>query len=310
MSHRTFGTIYNMFRLVFCLLLVLTPLSSAVSQEEDYIEEDDTILEEETYDPDEELLEEGYTGTLAEDDPDNEARLILEEDDEEFEEENEEYLEDELEDNLPSHLIKVQFNSTVQFTEWEMTEEGPKALSSPYLEILYQHNCEIPINLGKRKKRVKSECDFEVDLSGHLASNDLFECKLDIAIEKIPVELSCKVKENKIEDKENPDEEALVEKQLACSLKFSKEAKENWYSNCVDFTSGATLNTEGDTESYNLEVLNRIEPSLRSLLIENYDPKSEYSLILETAPEIIEDIELANDVYLYGEGNISIEENF
>jgi len=82
--------------------------------------------------------------------------------------------------------------------------------------------------------------------------------------------------------------------------------QEDWFSFCTDIT-GATLNTQGEREDYNYQALKMVEPSLKSLVIEDFQFQDDTRLDLLVEPSIIKDDEILNDILLSGSGEVTIE---
>jgi len=247
-----------------------------------------------------------FTGTLAEDDPENEE---LQREQELFGSEEEAETEDvEGEEEEASHLLQFNFTSHLQFIV-QPTEESTAAvdqtLGEPYMEIEYTTQFEIPLNLKERRQLNNIDAEYEVQNWGSLARNEFFDCRLEIAIPQIPVEITTRLKKEVQKDEETDDEE-VINYQLAIKVDFGDEAVEDWFSLCTD-VSGAILNTQGETEDYNLQVLKLVEPSIKALVLEEYDPEEEATIPLTVESTIITDDDIANDIVMYGDGSVTIE---
>jgi hypothetical protein len=53
--------------------------------------------------------------------------------------------------------------------------------------------------------------------------------------------------------------------------------------------------------------LGMIEPSLKALIVEDYEPDEETRIPLSVSPETVTDTDMSNDVILSGDGAITIE---
>lgn len=244
-----------------------------------------------------------FTGTLAEDDPENEE---LQKEQELFgpEPEEEEVLEEEEEEEEFTHVLKFFFTSHIQFVNQENPNYDELSSNEPYMEIEYMTQFEIPLNLKDKRQSTTIEAEYETQNWGSLARNEFFDCRLEIAIPQIPVDVTTRLKTETL--KEEGEEEEIINHKLAIKIAFSKEAQENWFSYCTD-VSGAILNTQGDTEEYNLETLSMVEPSLKTLLIDGFLPDEESRISLSVEPTLIDDEEIANDVVLFGDGTVIVE---
>lgn len=239
-----------------------------------------------------------FTGTLAEDDPEN--LEIMERELELFGEEDEDFEEEYVEPETGSHLIKFEFISRVQFVNHEITPEGLTITGEPYMEIEYKTHFEMPTTIADKRKRENIEAEYEIQNWGSLAKNEFFDCRLDIAMQEMPVEIITRLQ--KIGGEEDPD----ATTNLALKIKFSKDSQEDWFSFCTDIT-GAKLNTQGDTEDYNYQAIRLIEPSLRALVVEDYNIADQTKIDLNVPPKTINDYEISNDIIISGDGEITVE---
>lgn len=212
---------------------------------------------------------------------------------------------DDLVDTIDAtHMLTFQFTSRVKFAQEVKNEKGiVTGAAPPHLTIEYDTHFEIPVRITKNKETAKIQAVYDVDQWGSLARNEFFDCRLDIAMPEIPVEITTRLKSKKIKDEDNEDKVAY---DLALGLDFSKEKREDWFSLCTD-VSGAVLNTKGEQEDYSFRVLKLIDPSLKSIFIEDYDPLEKNKIDLSADPTIIEDADIDNDITLSGKGSISLD---
>jgi len=260
-------------------LLALFIASPALSQ--------DSTLSEDDYS----LPDENFTGTLDEEDDDNPEY-------ERIKNENETFGDDDLdaeaypEEDQPNYIIKFNFDSQVVFMDQN---------DYPYLEINYNTKFEEEFTaITSKRSMTDGEVEFESEIVGDLAGNDLFTCKLDIMIQSYPVNIMARVK-HITETEEEPESF-----DLALQIKLEKDYKEDWFSNCTG-VDGSVFNTQGDPEKYNLQVLDNVAPSLNAILVEEFDPYQETIIELVSETLIVDDEDLNETVTLTGSGTITIE---
>lgn len=235
-----------------------------------------------------------YTGTLAEDDPENE----------DLQEEKKLFGEDEVDEEQKNegppgtHLLRFEFTAMAQFVHHQ---EGVEAIGAePYMEIEYVTRFEFPIPLLETRQTLKAEADYDINNWGSLAQNEFFDCKLDINLQQLPVEVTTRL--NKLEAPEGEEPKFS----LAAKIVFNKDSHEDWFALCSD-ASGATLNTQGEQEEYNLKILELIEPSLRGIVVDEFDRFDDVKIDLSVPAKTVEDRDLADDIVLSGNGSITIE---
>lgn len=241
-------------------------------------------------------------GTLADDDPDNEARKQDEERQRELF--GPDAPGNEVDTDV-SHLLRFEFTARVQFSLHPATEAQALLLTEPYLQVEYKSNFELPVSLGSHRKEYDTEAQYDVNTWGALARNEFFDCRLEVIIPHMPVHVTTRLRQEK-KAAETDDTEEPQLSSLAIALDFGGDLREDWYSFCTD-TSGANLNTKGETESYQLQILKMVQPSLKSIFIEEMDILDNNEVKLVVEPTIIDDREIANDITLSGEGRILIQ---
>lgn len=208
-----------------------------------------------------------------------------------------------------THKLKFDFISRVQFIDKykDLKIQGAKntglkaPTGEPYMEVEYHTQFEANIVLGKTRSIEKVDADFDSQHWGSLARNEYFDCRLDITIPQIPVELTTKIIEVIPEGEAEP-----TSQQLAIKVDFGTGLKEDWFSLCTDI-SGDTLNTKGDTQEYNLQSLKMVEPVLSALLVEDYDPTAKTKIDLSIPSKVVPDDEIQNDITFSGEGSVTID---
>lgn len=259
---------------LFTLLITRPALAAPILDEDDY-----------------KLPDEHFTGTLDDEDDDNPEY-------ERFKDENETFGDDDLdaeaypEDDQPNYLIKFNFDSQVVFMDQN---------DYPYLEINYNTKFEEEFAaVTSKRSMTDGEVEFESEIIGDLAGNDLFTCKLDIMIQSYPVSIMARVK-HIAETEEEPEDF-----ELALQIKLEKDYKEDWFSNCTGI-DGSVFNTQGDPEKYNLQVLDNVAPSLNAILVEEFDPYQETIIELVSEPLLVDDEDMNETVTLTGSGTITIE---
>lgn len=235
-----------------------------------------------------------FTGTLADDDPENVNPPDLFGTDEPLPQGEELGSEP-----IGTHLLKFDFTGRVRFTD--QGEPGRPTTGEPYMEIEYNTRFEQVVSVTEARQTFKTQAEYDLNNWGSLARNEFFDCRLDISMQEMPVEITTRINRAPPEEKEG---EPLIS--LALKVDFSQDSREDWFSFCTD-TSGAMLNTQGEPEEYNLKVLHAIEPSLKGLVVDEFDRFEETKIDLVVPPSIIDDKEIANDISYSGKGSIILE---
>ncbi len=204
-----------------------------------------------------------------------------------------------------SHLLKFDFTGSAQFVQQTKNDRNEFISGEPYLEISYTLRFETPIDISPSRKTREIEVEMDISHWGTLAKNEFFECRLEIDMADIPLEITTRMQiERPDGDAKDVDPEDL-KNSLALKLNFDKEIREDWFSLCTDL-GGANLNTQGEAEEYYAELLKLVEPTLSAILVEEYEPSDTTVIELSAEPKIIDDRDIANDILLTGEGNITI----
>ncbi len=191
-----------------------------------------------------------------------------------------------------THTLKFEFTSVVTF-------QNPGD-PSPYIEIHYNNSFETTVRFGKRTQAMGVSADIETQNWGSLAQNEFFECRLNIALQDVSVNVETRMNEEASEDDpENPVRQGVIK------ILYSDTMAEDWFSYCTDI-GGATLNTLGAPEHYNNEILKMIQPSLSAIVIDNFDPTTEQKVELNVEPTLVEDKEISNTILLSGSGMLTI----
>lgn len=289
--------------LMFCTLMLLTPVAHAQSSD-DTESKVDTILQDSSTDdqanqPNDEISDEKessssktngeLTGTLADDDPDssafNEKKVFG--DDEAGDDESDSAVAG------ATHLLRMEFASQVVILD--------KKIDTAIIEIHYITKIEQEIEVKDKRFRTRGRADVATDIVGNLAGNELFTCKLDIQLEKTPVDIMTRYN-NTTETEDEP-----AKSELAVQIKFKKsDFFEDWFSNCIG-VDGSVFNTKGDKEKYLSTTLESISPSLDAMLFEDYNPDDTVSLDISTDPIILDDLDAFEEVTLQGSGSVAIE---
>lgn len=280
------------FRIFFLTLFLLAP--SSYAQLGEYEDEELSTKQTENESSEQssaEEIDENFTGTLApEEDPDHPDYEKLQKEKEMFGEEKEK--DEELLEGLPNYLLKFSFEGHVIFYD--------KTTGSPYLEIVYLTTLEQEILLVNKRYRVQGKANFDTDIVGDYAGNDLFTCKLEINIQSYDVEIMAR--ERAVPD---PDDKEILNHQVALQLKFQKDYQEEWYSNCTSI-DGSLFNTKGNPEKYNIMILEEAIPSLNAMLVEEFSPGDDAEISVETELLEIEDPDL--DLFtISGRGTVTLE---
>lgn len=271
-------------------------------------------------------LDEDFTGTLSDEDPDSEVYKenelfgseeetdeSLESDDSEEsnnrprrprrprpsgtvndgEESDDPNAEVEEEEDLDAtHLLTFEFNSQVLMTNTQ-TEQT-------FLEINYTTRIEKEIQIKKSRYRTTGKATIVNEVIGDLAGNELFGCKLRIETDDIRADIMSRFNQRD----ETEEEEAISE--LALQIKFKKSAMlENWFSDCTG-TDGSLFNTAGDKEKYLYMTLEAITPELTGFTIPDYIRSDEGVIELVAEPFIIEYPDSSEIYTLQGNGQVTI----
>ncbi len=207
--------------------------------------------------------------------------------------------------NGETHLLRFEFNGSVQFMPQEKNNRGEPISGEPYLEVNYQLVFETPIELGTRKQTIKLETDMDIDHWGSFAKNEYFDCQLDIDMAKIPVEISTQLQNNNLKQNNDEDVEEMPPS-LILKISVDQSVRENWFSLCTDF-GGTSLNTQGESEDYHSQLLKMIDPSLSGIVIDSFDSANKTIVELASPQKIINDLDIQNDLSLSGQGQISID---
>lgn len=307
-----------MKHILFTVLMLLVSLSwSARAQLGDYDgeENDPSATEsEESTDAESEEDAEGFTGTYAdEEDPDSpkyqqklEEEEIFGEDEKDHKkghrgrEDGEEvedvpgdefYPEEEFPEDEPNYVLKFLFDSNATFYD--------KLTGEAYMEINYRTVIEQEVSMIEKRFRTKGEVNFETDIIGNYAGNELFTCRLEIEIRSSPVQIMTRLRNV------TTPEDAIPLFEAALQLKFEKKYKEDWYSNCTGI-DGSLFNTKGDPEKYNLMILEDTTPNLNAMLIEEFVPGNDNELEIIMEPLDLEDPDM-DTVSLTGKGTLTLE---
>lgn len=285
---------FTLLKVTFLTALVIAgPALAAPTLDEDVLEDLDSESSESTLSEDDyKLPDENFTGTLDDEDDDNPEYERIKDENEAFGDDDEMGEDAYPEDDQPNYLIKFNFDAQVVFMDQN---------DFPYLEINYNTKFEEEFTaLMSKRSTTTGEVEFESDIVGDLAGNDLFTCKLDIMIESHPVDIMARVK--RIAETEDEPESF----EMALQIKLEKDYKEDWYSNCTG-VDGSVFNTQGDPEKYNLQVLDGVAPSLNAILVEEFYPDEETVIELVSEPLIVDDEDMNETVTLTGSGTITIE---
>lgn len=196
------------------------------------------------------------------------------------------------EDDAPAYVLKFNFDSQVVFSD--------KKTGTSYMEINYNTKIEQEIALVHKRWRSKGEATFTSDISGNLAGNDLFTCKLDITIDSYPVNIMTRLK-TVPETDEDPETD-----QVAVQIVLKNTYKESWFSNCTG-VDGSIFNTQGSPEKYNLTILDNISPNLNGIVIEDFDSSRGAEVELLTEAIDLDDEDMDEVITLTGSGTLSID---
>lgn len=279
-NHKTIPLI--LFAIIFGLVVAPRALAQA---EEEY----DTFVEDETYTETDEISasDEDFTGTLSEEDPDNEN----------LQQETELFGTDEAgveanDEPFPTHLLSVNFEGHVVISDRETT--------IAYLEIFYNVKIEQEIEVKQSRSRVTSPVEITTSIVGSLAGNDLFSCGLDVGglsnAEAESMTIYTVIPET---------EETLEQTNLAVQVKFTKKLEEDWFADCL--SGEFNMKTQGDTEEFLYKIWEGIEPDPKIIAIEDYDIYGTSEIDLYSPPLIIDDEDTGDEFEVSGQGELIVE---
>jgi hypothetical protein len=223
----------------------------------------------------------GFTGTYSDEDEENENSIFG--DDEAM---------DEDEDAYPTHLISLNLNGQVVVTDYET--------DTAYLEINYSAKLEQEIEIKESRYRTKGTIEFTTEVIGDLSGNELYTCKLDIALDNAEAEIMTRYSIIP----ETEEEDAFY--QLALQVKFKKAPEEDWFSDCLA-VDGSVMKTQGDPEKYFHAIWENLTPEMNGILIEDYDIEDAASIDLETEQFYIDDEDLGAEFSISGSGELEVE---
>lgn len=271
--------------IIFCTLPTLVVPGPGFAQESETEE-----AWQETGQETESIIPEDFTGTFADDDPESdvfEETQLFGEDEAAPGEKAEEVPEE----DLPTHLLRFEFESLIVITD-SRTE-------NPYMEIRYFTKIEQEIQVKNKRYRTKGTAEIMTDIIGNLAGNELFACKLDIQMANSEVDIMTRY--NIIPETEEEPEKS----ELALQIKFNREnLLEDWFSNCTA-VDGSIFNTVGEKEKYLFMTIESVTPALSSIVIENYDTDLRSTLdVFADSIQIDDDFD---DILLEGTGTIDVD---
>lgn len=231
---------------------------------------------------------ETFTGTLSDED---DANIELQRQNALFGSDEAEPDEEEFKAGAKYYNIKMEYTAQVVFAE---------AISGdPYMEVTYVTHFEKETIIGERRIRVDTDGIYNADVTGSLARTELFDCPLDVAMEKTDVDIMTRL--NKTET--TPDQAGST--QLALQVKFKKKANETWSVKCEGM--GGMLMSRGDKEEYNFQALDNITPSLSGYLDDDFNPYTITSIDLTTEAFLIDDQDTRDLITVSGSGTLTIE---
>jgi hypothetical protein len=152
--------------------------------------------------------------------------------------------------------------------------------------------------IAEKRIRSKADTQFTADVTGSLARTELFDCPLDIAMEKSEAEVMTRV------NKTEATQDSTAETKLAMQIKFQKKPNEIWSVKCEGM--GGALLTRGDKEEYNFQALDNILPALAGLDVE-FSPYTITTIDLNTESFLIDDLDTHDLITISGTGTITIE---
>lgn len=163
-----------------------------------------------------------------------------------------------------------------------------------HTSIKYVTTIQNEITITTSRWRETLPATIETETVGAFASNQFFTCDLLVEVEQVDADIMTRLNLSKNEDEDEPNE-------LAIQIKFDKKYKEDWYSNCTGIDD-STLNTiaADSPETYNLEIINLLEPSLNATLIDNFVIGDDFTVEFDAEDFEYEDLDTNKIITLSG----------
>lgn len=253
-------------------------------EENDATEEITTENESDTDSSPTDLLNDSTT------DSDNNDK-VEDEDTDNTEVDNEQTTDDE---NNPASFYNLDFNfqTLLTFTD---AESG-----SSLMEVIYHTSFKIDVAASNTPKKQKAFLSIVPEVVGNIAINELFQCYTEIEID----ETSAATIETRLKTI-NATEDSDETTDLLLKINFD-EIPENWHTTCV--AAEDKLNTLGEPQFYNQDVLNQIFPALKKILLQDIELNSRETMTLEVEPYTIdESATLKITIDVTGSGTLTIE---
>lgn len=199
-----------------------------------------------------------------------------------------------------SHLLTFTLNARFQFIDLDLAPGEDKETKAPYMENQYSVNFAVPINLDKKRGTTSLQAEYEIDNWGDF-STEYFDCRLEIAIESLPVTVTTNIIS---EVDEETDE--ILNQELTLKIDFGAEIQEEWSGFCLALT-GDQLNSQGDSENYLYQATQSSDPPLSQIVLDDFQFNDSSEVLLTIPLTIFTDNELNNDVMMEGEIKIEID---
>lgn len=195
-------------------------------------------------------------------------------------------------------FIEFEFSAKIQFFRGLHDPNKPDGLaelpSDPFLENVYTTRFQGEFIIGQQ---TEMEAQFEVDNWGFLEKSEFFECRLEIEMPEIPLVLLSNLRPNVKDDQTQT---------LALKIKPKQNIQEDWIASCED-TSRSVMVTQGKPEEYNNEILKKIEPTLKALMLEEFDGYQSFEIPLKVNDNFVVDAELDQTLMISGSGKLKVE---
>lgn len=199
-----------------------------------------------------------------------------------------------------SHILTFTLNARFQFIDLDLAPGEDKETKTSYMENEYSVNFETLIDLDKKRDTTSLQAEYEIDNWGDF-STEYFDCRLEIAIESLPVTVT-----TKMADQVDEETDEILSQELTLKIDFGAEIQEEWSGFCLALT-GDQLNSQGDSENYLYQATQSTDPPLSQIVLDDFQFNDSSEVLLAIPPIIFTDNELNNDVLMEGEIKIELD---
>lgn len=192
-----------------------------------------------------------------------------------------------------NYTLELQAESQITFSQI-LTGES-------YMSVKYTTTIKENIDLTQKNALVRGQATIETEVTGLYAKSQFYTCSLDVEVEPSDIEIKSKTKSTL--DPETDE----TKTQVTLQIHFDKSYHENWYSQCQG-TDNSSLNTiaKDAPENYNLQILDLLEPTLKGLIIEEFNMNESVSFDLEMDSFESEDYDTGESLFYEGSASITL----